>query len=287
MSNSIANDIDAIIARAIAEYTGTSLPENITPEPEATPLETPVTIIPENSDSILVEETTSRFSGAVWYDKIKEKEVIIAGCGGIGSYVCYLLSRLHPTHITIYDPDIVEAVNMSGQMYSINDIGKYKVGAMTTMAQNYSDYQNMSALAEAYTNESLTSDIMICGFDNMKARKIFFNKWLDHMKASEHPENCLFIDGRLAAETFQVFCIVGNDTTSIDRYTKEWLFTDAEADATQCSYKQTTFMANMIGSIMVNLFVNFCANQTDVLIPRDVPFMTEYTAETMYFKVIA
>ena len=100
-------------------------------------------------------------------------------------------------------------------------------------------------------------------------------------------ENCLFIDGRLAAETFQVFCIVGNDTASIDRYTKEWLFTDAEADATQCSYKQTTFMANMIGSIMVNLFVNFCANQTNVLIPRDVPFMTEYTAETMYFKVIA
>ena len=84
MSNSIANDIDAIIARAIAEYTGTPLPENITPEPETTPLETPVTIIPENSNSILVEETTSRFSGAVWYDKIKEKEVIIAGCGGIG-----------------------------------------------------------------------------------------------------------------------------------------------------------------------------------------------------------
>ena len=287
MSNSIANDIDAIIARAIAEYTGTPLPENITPEPETTPLETPVTIIPENSNSILVEETTSRFSGAVWYDKIKEKEVIIAGCGGIGSYVCYLLSRLHPTHITIYDPDIVEAVNMSGQMYSINDIGKYKVDAMTIMAQNYSDYQNMSALAEAYTNESLTSDIMICGFDNMKARKTFFNKWLDHMKHSDCPENCLFIDGRLAAETFQVFCIVGNDTASIDRYTKEWLFTDTEADATQCSYKQTTFMANMIGSIMVNLFVNFCANQTDVLIPRDVPFMTEYTAETMYFKVIA
>lgn len=46
-------------------------------------------------------------------------------------------------------------------------------------------------------------------------------------------------------------------------------------------------MANMIGSIIVNLFVNFIANQCDPLIDRDLPFYTEYNAETMYFKTVA
>jgi len=46
-------------------------------------------------------------------------------------------------------------------------------------------------------------------------------------------------------------------------------------------------MANMIGSVMVNLFVNFCANECNPLVPRDLPFFTEYNADTMYFKVVA
>ncbi len=44
-------------------------------------------------------------------------------------------------------------------------------------------------------------------------------------------------------------------------------------------------MANMIGSVMVNLFVNFVANECDPVFPRDVPFLTTYDASTMYFKV--
>ena len=73
----------------------------------------------------------------------------------------------------------------------------------------------------------------------------------------------------------------------MDRYEKEFLFRDSEAEETLCSYKQTTFMANMIGSVMVNLFVNFCANECNPLIPRDLPFFTEYSADTMFFKVVS
>ena len=44
-------------------------------------------------------------------------------------------------------------------------------------------------------------------------------------------------------------------------------------------------MANMIASIMVNVFVNFVANECNPLMPRDVPFLTQYSADTMFFKV--
>ena len=242
--------------------------------------------IPTNSATLLIDEATSRFSSAIWYENIQKKTIIVAGIGGIGSWASLLLARLKPASLFIYDNDIVEIVNMSGQLYSQNDIGTTKVDAIAKMIRNYADYGSVFAVNERFTEESEASDIMICGFDNMEARKCFFNKWLNHVqsKPEEERENCLFIDGRLAAEMFQILCIRGDDEYNINRYNNEFLFSDAEADETICSYKQTTFCANMIASYMVNLFVNFCANQCNPLIDRDLPFLTTYNAETMYFK---
>lgn len=242
--------------------------------------------IPTNSATLLVDEATSRFSSAIWYENIQKKTIILAGVGGIGSYVGFLLARMKPASMFIYDNDIVEAVNMSGQLYGQSDLGRLKVSALAEMIRNYAGYSSIFAISERFTDESEASDIMICGFDNMAARKLFFNKWLSHVqsKPEEERKNCLFIDGRLAAEEFQVLCIKGDDEYNINRYNNEFLFSDAEADETICSYKQTTFCANMIASYMVNLFVNFCANQCEPLIDRDLPFLTTYNAETMYLK---
>ena len=240
--------------------------------------------IPTNSATLLVDEATSRFSSAIWYEKIQEKTVIVAGCGGIGSWTTLLLARMKPASMFIYDNDIIEAVNMSGQLYGQSDLGRPKVSALAEMIRNYAGYGSVFAISERFTEESEASDIMICGFDNMAARKLFFNKWLSHVqsKPEEERKNCLFIDGRLAAEEFQVLCIKGDDEYNINRYNNEFLFSDAEADETICSYKQTTFCANMIASYMVNLFVNFCANEVGAY--RDLPFLTTYNAETMYLK---
>ena len=242
--------------------------------------------IPSNSATLLVDEATSRFSSAIWYENIQKKTVILAGVGGIGSHLGFLLARMKPASMFIYDDDIVEAVNMSGQLYGQSDLGRLKVSALAEMIRNYAGYSSVFAISERFTNESEASDIMICGFDNMAARKLFFNKWLSYVqsKPEEERKNCLFIDGRLAAEEFQVLCIKGDDEYNINRYSNEYLFSDAEADETICSYKQTTFCANMIASYMVNLFVNFCANQCEPLIDRDLPFLTTYNAETMYLK---
>ena len=245
--------------------------------------------IPKNSGSLLVDEATSRFSSAIWYQKIQEKIIVLAGVGGIGSYVGFLLARMKPSALFIFDPDTVETANMSGQLYGRSDIGVSKVSALSRKIMTYTDFGSVYAVPERFNADNQGTDIMICGFDNMEARKTFFNKWLEHVNSK--PENergdCLYIDGRLAAEEFQVLCIKGDDTYNIERYKNEFLFSDKDADETICSYKQTTFMANMIASFMVNLFVNFVANQCNPLIERDLPFYTTYSAETMYYKTEA
>lgn len=244
-------------------------------------------VIPPNSGSLLVDEATSRFSGAIWYSAIQSKTITLAGVGGIGSYVGFLLARLKPAGLYLYDPDVVEQANMSGQLYGNHNLGQGKVYALSIMMQQYANYYNSISYQERFTAESEATNIMICGFDNMEARKLFFDAWEDRLmsKPEEERGKMLFIDGRLAAEEFQVFAIQGNDTRAMREYRSKWLFSDAVADETICSYKQTTFMANMIASVMVNLFVNFVANECNPIIDRDVPFMIQYSADTMYFKV--
>lgn len=242
-------------------------------------------LIPVNSDSLLQDETTSRFNSAIWFEEIQKKVIILAGVGGIGSYVSFLLARMKPRALFIYDNDDVEFANMSGQLYSIDDVNRKKVNAIANMISKYAMYDSVFAIPDKFTEESEATDIMICGFDNMKARKVFFDRWIDHInsKSDEDKKHCLFIDGRLAAEELQVFCIQGDDTYNITNYRDNFLFSDEEADTTICSYKQTTFMANMIGSIIVNLFTNFVANEIMEGL-RDLPFMTSYEAESMIFK---
>jgi hypothetical protein len=65
---------------------------------------------------------------------------------------------------------------------------------------------------------------------------------------------------------------------------QHYLLSDEEADHTVCSMKQTTYLACMIGSLIVNLFTNHVANCLDPIIPYDLPFFTEYDSQHMIFK---
>jgi len=244
--------------------------------------------IPPNSRTLLISEATSRFSGAIWFEAIKTKTVMLAGLGGINSYTGFLLSRMQPANIILFDDDIVETVNLSGQLYSIQDVGNRKTTALAEMMRNYGSYHGTSAFGR-YILTSDTSDIMICGFDNMESRKLYFNKWLNRVNSKstiEEKKKCLYIDGRLSIEFLQIFCLTGDDEYFINEYKTKHFFSDSEANEVICSLKQTTFMANMIGSLIVNLFVNFVANECEPLIDRDVPFLTEYSAETMFLNTV-
>ena len=242
--------------------------------------------IPLNSPTLLVDESTSRFSGAEWFNAIRNTKVIIAGLGGIGSNVAFQIARMIPLNLTLYDADEVELANMAGQLYSLADAGKNKVDAIADMIRLYTSINTVNAISQNFTARTEPGDIMICGFDNMRARSVFFTSWKNHIenKSMKERAKCLYLDGRLSMDCLQVLCIKGDDEYNIDRYNKEFLFSDIDADATVCSMKQTTYLACMIGSIMTNLFTNFVAGTLNPVIPYDLPFFTEYEAQSMIFK---
>lgn len=255
----------------------------VTPVEELTPIVEIKNTLPENPTADIVSDATIRFSGALWYELVTKQTIIIGGQGGISSWCTMVLSRMHPAQMFLYDDDSVEMVNLAGQCYGVSSIGKKKVTAMASFVEDFSDYHACMAVATKFDTDTAAGDIMMCGFDNMKARKIFFNAWRAHVSKHEHPEKCLYIDGRLAMDNFQVFCITGDDIYNQNKYADEWLFSDEEADEAICSMKQTTYCACMIGSVMVNLFTNFIANQISPM-SHNLPFKTYYDANMLYFK---
>lgn len=256
------------------------------PEPEPPQDDTPVNERPIQMPAYsTVREELVRFSDAEWFNKVQEKVIVLAGVGGIGSNMAVILAKLNPSAIYIFDDDLVESFNLAGQFYSNEDIGKPKVEALAASVNKYTNYSSIFALNRRFMpGEEVVADIMICGFDNMRARKDFFAAWKSHVMAlsEERRKDCLFIDGRLTADEFQIFCITGVDNFYMDNYVNNYLFNDYEAQRETCSYKQTGFLADMIGAFMVNLVVNFCANQVNPRRNMTLPFMTSYRSSMMF-----
>lgn len=244
--------------------------------------EQPETIpqIPASQD---IEENTTRFQGAPWFNAIRLVDVTVAGAGGIGSYLIYALSRLKVNHILIYDPDTVEDGNMSGQLYRGDDTGTFKTDAIQNIVRSFSGYYSFNAIHARFNNSTPAPDILFCGFDNMDSRKMAFIKWKEKAINSNDPGKCLFVDGRMNAESFQVFCITGDSTYRMRQYEEKWLFSDEEADEGYCSYKQTSHMGMMIGGYMASLLVNFVCRREGLV--RNLPFFTEFNGTTLQTRI--
>lgn len=247
--------------------------------------------------------TVSRYKGAPWFKLASVTRVLIAGLGGIGSHTAFLMSRIHPNGVTLIDPDSVEAANLSGQLYSNPQIGLTKVKACSNTINAYSSLYNCTCFTMPVEELSLTvlPHINICGFDNMQARKDLFKIFKSYVEtipdrpddskqqaaddwSNTYKDTYLFIDGRLNAEEFQIFAINGADKYHMEKYEKDYLFDDENVEEGICSFKQTTYCASMIASLITNLSVNFLATMSNPKIPRPVPFFTYYNAQTMFFK---
>lgn len=232
-------------------------------------------------DIATVEPQYGRVKGASWFPLLYRKDVMVLGQGGIGSWTTLLLSRIGCS-LHIFDMDNYEDHNMTGQVVPHSYIGVNKARAMQRVVNDFSPNCSIMHYPERYTEESFVGNIMICGFDNMAARKVAFKNWLNMLSSLtfEQRDACFFQDGRLLAEQLQIFNIPGGDAERIRKYEREYLFSDEEVDEAECTFKQTSHCAAMIASHMVGFLTNWASNadrkskgEPGV---RAVPFFYEY-----------
>lgn len=211
-----------------------------------------------------------RFKGAPWYST-DDTYALIGGAGGIGSWLALLLARAGFKPV-VFDFDILEIHNLSGQLYGTDDIDTLKVDALAKMVKQFTG-EEIQVFSEEYGEESITHNITFSAFDNMKAREIMFTKWKkDH---GEDPE-AIFIDGRLIMEQLTIFCVSGGNQESIKTYQEEHIFPDEDVPDGLCTMKQTSHSASMIASFMTAFFTNHITNVKTGMPVRKVPFETKY-----------
>ena len=215
-----------------------------------------------------MERENLRFQGLDWYSQDNAPVVVVGGAGGIGSWLAFFLARAN-FNVTLSDFDTVEKHNIGGQLFKRSQIGKYKAEAV---GRNVSEFSanTINAQIVKITEETATHEFMFSAFDNMDARRAMFKVWKRSWNSMNRP---IFIDGRLNAEQFQIFCVTPENA---DEYERIHLFNDSEVEDAPCSAQQTTHTAAMIAGHMVGFFTNHITNINLREEVREIPFMYEY-----------
>lgn len=170
--------------------------------------------------------------------------ISIIGCGGIGSAVGIILSKLGMKIFELWDFDRVELVNLPNQFFIEEDLGNYKSIALKSHMEKYGINTDIIAHPIPFDNTmKLELPIIICCADSMAVRKNVFEKAV----RSKIPK--LFIDARMAGEIFEIFTIDLTNDKDIAQY-KASLFTDEEASTVPCTEKAIIYNVMTIGSLI-------------------------------------
>ncbi len=239
----------------------------------------------------IVDEQYTAFKGLPWFNAMSDGIYLaVGGVGGIGSYLSYFLARAG-FKIQIIDYDTIEKRNLSGQLYKDSDIGKKKTDALYTTIKEFSPSTTIMAIDKRIDSDSnVNSPYFFSAFDNMEARKIFFNIWKDNIEYYNNPyfeyngviPIPIFIDGRLEAEQLQIFCVTKERISEYEKY----LFSDSDIEDVACTMKQTSHVASMIATFMTSFFTNHVTNMIEKNYVRDVPFKFEiFTPLTLISRI--
>ena len=110
------------------------------------------------------------------YEKIKNKNVFIAGAGGLGSNVAMLLVRAGIKKFTIVDFDFIAVHNLNRQFFFSNQIGMPKVEALKLNLENINSEINVTIYKEKLIPETFNIitlknyDIILECFDNPNSK---------------------------------------------------------------------------------------------------------------------
>lgn len=232
-----------------------------------------VSVKAKKKKTSLRDAVTKRFANAPWAAK---REVTLGGGGGIGSNLAYILIKLG-YDIALFEYDVVEPLNIGGQMFYLDDVGETKAFAITRMATKVNKDSKIFAAGQLtqYATDEFINPITLVGFDSIEARRILFEKWYATYKDAA---NAIFIESRQNAEDFEIFAVTPDKA---DRY-RETLFTE-EIEELPCNYKSTTQTGFINAGMMIGIMTNFISNLDNPDI-RIIPFRTSFCIPMMYYE---
>ena len=131
----------------------------------------------ELSDFMEQFSRMERLIGKESLEKLKNKNIIILGLGGVGSYVAEALARCGVGKMTVVDKDTVDITNINRQLYALHStIGRNKADVARERILDINPECQVTSIVKMYLPENANEfnlsqyDYIIDAIDNVTAK---------------------------------------------------------------------------------------------------------------------
>ena len=185
-------------------------------------------------------------------EKLKKLVAAVVGVGAVGHQVARMLAAMGVGKILLIDPDTVDVENLAAQGFTEAQLGARKVDAVREECAALNSeieikHADMKFAKRHLMDVELDDDLVVFAcVDDMEARKQIYNAALG--------EGAVFIDGRMAAEVFTIYCVRNEEDA---KHYEKSLFSNDEMFQASCTAKTTLYCANVIAGMIVAQFSKY------------------------------
>lgn len=162
------------------------------------------------------------------------REINIIGAGSLGSFTTQLIAKMHPIWqcpLNVWDFDKVEEHNVNNQLYSREDIGNSKVGALSNVMRRLGE-SNLNIINSIVDEKTDLRGLVIVAVDTMAARK----KVMDACKFNWGVD--YLIEARMGGHIGKVFALNPKHPEAVSLYT-QYLYDDKNTANQICATNET------------------------------------------------
>jgi molybdopterin/thiamine biosynthesis adenylyltransferase len=164
------------------------------------------------------EKIFNRQLGLFPPDKIDIKNILLIGCGSVGSAVGMGLAKCGARSFRLVDGDIIEKHNLPNQFFARSAVDKHKVDSLEEEIERFAPtFPLIETVKEFFTEDNAEElldgvDIIVLSVDSLKVRAEIFELVLKYSNAK------LLVDGRTAKNLATIYTVNLEDQKEIEWY---------------------------------------------------------------------
>jgi molybdopterin-synthase adenylyltransferase len=195
------------------------------------------------------DDRYSRQKDIVPAERISQCRATVIGVGAIGRQVSLQLTAIGIPWLQLFDDDLVEITNLASQGYFEEDIGRFKVDAVSSQCWKINSQLEIDPHTERFKRSIKAGNCIFNCVDSIETRRLIWESVKD--RANFH------CDGRMSAETLRII-------TACDHKSREYypttLFSTEQAFRGSCTAKTTIHCANIAAGLMLSQFTKYLRN---------------------------
>ncbi len=168
--------------------------------------------------------------------------VDVVGVGAVGGMTAVTLAKMGVGRLRLFDPDIVETVNLACQMYALADLSVAKALAAQRLCRELGDAEVEAVVGRG--EDSVLEGIVVLAVDSMVARRSIWER-----RIVSSPRVAWLIDARMGAETGTIYT-VRPGLSSQRRMYEMSLYTDEEAMPLPCTGRAIIYNTLWIAALI-------------------------------------